>query len=106
MPQWFEAVPIDSCDVMEWMRTVFDASDRSFKGAAEIRSRMSVRPFKKVGLSVMEESWIQKFVRNHNKIVNSLFCNCPVSEFDLAPGKRVCPEKSGKNFRVFRLVRG
>jgi hypothetical protein len=34
------------------------------------------------------------------------FATHPVSDFDLAPGKRVCPEKVAMIFRVFHLVRG
>jgi hypothetical protein len=38
--------------------------------------------------------------------MDGLFAAHPVSDFDLAPGKRVCPEKVAVIFRVFRLVRG
>jgi hypothetical protein len=30
----------------------------------------------------------------------------PVSDFDLAPGKKVCPEKVAVIFRAFHLFRG
>jgi hypothetical protein len=34
------------------------------------------------------------------------FADYPISDFDLGPGKMVCPEKVAINFRVFHLFRG
>jgi hypothetical protein len=38
--------------------------------------------------------------------LTACFAAHPVSGFDLASGKKVCPEKVAMIFRVFRLVRG
>jgi hypothetical protein len=38
--------------------------------------------------------------------MDGLFAAHPVSDFFLAPGKMVCPEKVALIFRAFRLFRG
>jgi hypothetical protein len=38
--------------------------------------------------------------------LTACFAAHPVSGFDLAPGKKVCPEKAAMIFRVFRQFRG